>query len=142
MRIAGFAMCEFYSGDFIMRASSLSFLIAVVIATIGMLWGLAMGISEDHTTLAAHAHLNLLGWVSLFLFGLFYRLHPALDTARIARLQVMIWTAGTVVMVIGVAMLRTGYPGAPLAAVGSIAVLVSIVMFAWQVIRLERANAA
>jgi len=142
MRIAGFAMCGFYSGDFIMRASSLSFLTAVVIACIGMFWGLAMAISEDHTTLSAHAHLNLLGWVSLFLFGLFYRLHPALDAARIARLQVMIWTAGTVVMAIGVAMIRTGYPGEPLAAVGSLGVLASIVMFAWQVIRLERASAA
>jgi hypothetical protein len=107
-----------------------------------MFWGLAMAISEDHTTLSAHAHLNLLGWVSLFLFGLFYRLHPALDAARIARLQVMIWTAGTVVMAIGVAMIRTGYPGEPLAAVGSLGVLASIVMFAWQVIRLERASAA
>jgi hypothetical protein len=45
-------------------------------------------------------------------------------------------------MAIGVAMIRTGHPGEPLAAVGSLGVLASIVMFAWQVIRLERASAA
>src|SRR6185312_8968140 len=125
-----------------MKASSLCFRTAVVLVIAGMGWGLQMAISDDHSAYPAHAHLNLLGWVSLFLFGLFYRLHPALDAARVARLQVMIWTAGTVVMVIGVAMIRTGYPGDPLAAVGSIAVLAIIAMFAWQVIRLERAGAA
>jgi len=125
-----------------MRASSLSFLTAVVIAVIGMVWGLAMAISQDHSTLTAHAHLNLLGWVSLFLFGLFYRLHPALDAARMARLQVMIWAAGTIVMVIGVTMIHMGRPqGEPLAGAGSIMVLGSIMLFAWHVIRHERTKA-
>jgi hypothetical protein len=101
-----------------------------------------MAISDNHTTLSAHAHLNLLGWVSLFLFGLFYRLHPALDAARVARLQVMIWIAGTIVMVIGVAMIRTGSHGEPLAGAGSIMVLASVVLFVWQVIRFERTRAA
>jgi hypothetical protein len=39
-------------------------------------------LSVDHTTLPAHAHLNLLGWVSLFLFGIDYRLHPSLEGAE------------------------------------------------------------
>lgn len=126
-----------------MRASSLSFLVAALILVLGMLWGLAMAISQDHSTLAAHAHLNLLGWVSLFLFGLFYRLHPALDAARVARLQVMIWIAGTIVMAIGVAMIHTSKPqGEPLAAAGSIMVLVSVALFVWQVICFERTRAA
>lgn len=126
-----------------MRASSLSFLVAALILVLGMIWGLAMAISQDHSTLTAHAHLNLLGWVSLFLFGLFYRLHPALDAARVARLQVLIWIAGTIVMVIGVAMIHMGkHEGEPLAGAGSIMVLASVVLFVWQVIRFERARAA
>jgi len=126
-----------------MRASSLSFIVAAVILTFGMMWGLAMAISQDHSTLTAHAHLNLLGWVSLFLFGLFYRLHPALDAARVARFQVMIWIAGTVVMVIGVTMIHMSKPqGEPLAGAGSIMVLASVVLFVRQVLRFERAKAA
>ncbi len=54
-----------------MKASSLSFLAAVIAAVTGMAWGLIMGISENHVTMPAHAHLNLLGWVSLFLIGIF-----------------------------------------------------------------------
>jgi len=30
-----------------------------------------MGISKDHAAMPAHAHLNLLGFVSLFLFGFY-----------------------------------------------------------------------
>ena len=71
-----------------MKASSLSFQAAVLMVLVGMLWGLQMGISQDHSAMPAHAHLNLLGWVSLFLFGVYYRLHPSLDSSRVALIQV------------------------------------------------------
>jgi hypothetical protein len=122
-----------------MKASSLSFLTAVAVVLVGMAWGLYMAISQDHSTLAAHAHLNLLGWVSLFLFGVFYRLHPALDASRIARLQVLIWLAGTVILTMGVAMIHSGRPsGEPFAGVGSIIVIADMLLFGWLVLRQER----
>jgi len=40
-----------------------------------MAWGIFMAASRDHSSMPAHAHLNLLGWVSLFLFGIYYRMH-------------------------------------------------------------------
>ena len=67
-----------------MKASSLSFPAAVVMVIAGMVWGIVMAISQDHSAMPAHAHLNLLGWVSLFLFGIFYHLHPAIDRSRAA----------------------------------------------------------
>ena len=74
-----------------MKASVLCFRAAVLLVIAGMLWGIVMGISEDHSTMPAHAHLNLLGWVSLFLFGIYYHLHPTIDRNRLATLQVWIW---------------------------------------------------
>ena len=53
-----------------MRASVLSFQ-AVIFVVAGMIWGLVMAISADHITLPAHARLYLLGWVPLFLFGIY-----------------------------------------------------------------------
>ncbi len=53
-----------------MKASSLCFQAAVLFVIAGMIWGIVMAISEDHSAMPAHAHLNLLGWVSLFLFGI------------------------------------------------------------------------
>jgi hypothetical protein len=53
-----------------MKASTVSFPAAVLMVVAGMIWGIVMAISDDHRALPAHAHLNLLGWVSLFLFGI------------------------------------------------------------------------
>ena len=126
-----------------MRASSLSFRAAVLCVLAGMAWGIHMAMSQDHSAFPAHAHLNLLGWVSLFLFGLYYRLHPVLERDRRAHIQVWSWLAGTVVMAIGVAMIHTGNAsGEPLAAGGSIIVLASMLLFAWMVFRAERTDAS
>lgn len=122
-----------------MKASSLCFQAAVVFVIAGMLWGISMGISENHAAMPAHAHLNLLGWVSLFLFGMYYRLYPALERGRVAMLQVWTWIVGTVVLVIGVGLVSTGHPGGdPLAAVGSIIALAGMVLFGWIVFRSEK----
>jgi hypothetical protein len=39
----------------------------------GMIAGIAMGILQDFTIAPAHAHLNLLGWVTMALYGLYHR---------------------------------------------------------------------
>lgn len=121
-----------------MKASKLCFLAAVLAAVAGMLWGLHMAISDNHAAMPAHAHLNLLGWVSLFLFGLYYRLYPSLDTARVAFLQVWVWIVGSVVMAIGVGLVSTGTTSAePIAAAGSLIVLFGMLLFGWIVVRAE-----
>lgn len=92
-----------------MKASSVSFPAAVLAVTVGMIWGIVMAISRDHSAMPAHAHLNLLGWVSLFLFGIFYHLHPVIDRSRAALVQVTAWIIGTVVLTIGVGLIHTGH---------------------------------
>jgi hypothetical protein len=121
-----------------MKASRTSFLVAVLMIVAGMIWGIVMAISGDHAALPAHAHLNLLGWVSLFLFGIYYHLHPALDHSRSAIVQVVIWIVGTVVLTIGVGLVHTGHAvGDPIAGVGSVIVLVAILHFGWLVWQTE-----
>ena len=56
------------------RVSLAFFIFAALCGTIGMGWGIFMGITQDHSTFSAHAHLNLLGWVSCALMGAFYAL--------------------------------------------------------------------
>lgn len=91
----------------------------------------------------AHAHLNLLGWVSLFLFGLFYHLHPAIDRSASARLQVYVWIVGTVIMTIGVGMVHTGHPtGDPIAGIGSLIVILGMLQFGWIVLKRRGAELA
>lgn len=122
-----------------MKASSLSFFAAVVSVSIGMSWGIVMAMSQDHSMMPAHAHLNLLGWVSLFLFGIFYRLHPSLDVSRTALMQVWVWIIGTVVLTVGVAMLHGGNKaGEPFAGIGSFVLLGDMLLFGWLVVRYEQ----
>src|SRR4051795_8297124 len=119
-----------------MKASTLSFRAAVLFGLLGMGLGIAMAIARDHAAMPAHAHLNLLGWVSLFLFGLYYRLNPALDVSRLALVQVGVWSFGTVVLTIAVAAIHMGYEVAdPVAAVGSLIVLAAMLLFAVLVFR-------
>jgi hypothetical protein len=119
-----------------MLASSLSFRLAVLFVIAGMAMGIAMAMSQDHSTMPAHAHLNLLGWVSLFLFGIYYERRPALDRSRLALIQVGVWSASTVLLTIGVAAVHMGYEAAePIAAISSIIVLGAVLLFAFFVLR-------
>lgn len=127
-----------------MNASRICFPVAVLMVLAGMGWGIHMAMSQDHATMPAHAHLNLLGWVSLFLMGVFYRLHPTLDRSRLALLQVVIWIVGTVVLVAGVFIIYSGDPeaGEPFATAGSLIVFADMAFFFLLVLRGERAVAA
>ncbi|EAQ34702.1 DNA topoisomerase IV subunit B [Nitrobacter sp. Nb-311A] len=66
---------------------SLMMCVSVVLLLIGMTGGMAMGIEQNFTLAPAHAHLNLVGGVLLFLFGLFYRLVPSAGKSMLARIQ-------------------------------------------------------
>lgn len=102
----------------------------------GMLWGLQMAIVDNHAAYPAHAHLTLLGFVALFLFGIFYRLHPTAEASRLAIPQVCVWIVSTIAMAIGVGMIHTGNKaGEPYAAIGSMGAFAGALVFTWLVFR-------
>ena len=47
--------------------------LAAVYFSLAVALGITMGIAGNHTLFPVHAHLNLLGWVSMALIGLIYR---------------------------------------------------------------------
>lgn len=74
------------------RLARLCFRIATLAALAGTALGVVMGASEDFRLAPVHAHLNLLGWVSIFLYGLFYR--GCVAPVPLGRLQLVCSTAG------------------------------------------------
>ena len=56
-----------------MRISDFCFIMAAIAALGGMTMGILMGISQDFTLAPSHAHLNLLGWVTMAIYGLYHR---------------------------------------------------------------------
>src|SRR3712207_5402446 len=113
-----------------MTASALSFRLAVLFVLTGMAMGIGMAVSGNHSIMPAHAHLNLLGWVSLFLFGIYYERRPALDASRLAMIQVWLWSVGTTILTIAVAAIHLGYTAAdPVAGLASLIVLAAMLLF-------------
>ena len=98
-----------------------------------------MGITEDHSNSSAHAHLNLLGWVSLFLFGIYYHLHPTIDRDRLASMQVWIWVAATLSLVVGITLVNSGRTvGYLFNVAGSLTLVADMLLFGWLVYKTER----
>jgi hypothetical protein len=101
-----------------------------------MAMGIGMAASQDHSIMPAHAHLNLLGWVSLFLFGIYYKLHPKLDVSRLAKIQIGVWSVGTVALTCAVAAIHLGHEAAePAAAISSLVVVGGMLLFGYMVYR-------
>jgi hypothetical protein len=119
---------------------SLMMRIGAVILLVGMLAGIAMGIQQDFTLAPAHAHLNLVGGVLLFLFGLYYRLVPAAGNSPLAKLQAWLHIVGGIVFPAGVAIVvlkGVSFIAAPI--VGSLIVVAAMALFTVIVFRTSRA---
>jgi len=102
----------------------------VVFAILGMGLGIFMGAVHDFTLAPVHAHINLVGWVSMFLAGLFYHTHPQAEGFW-SRLHLFVAVPAMVVMVAGIYGAETVAPwGVPVAIVGSLAVIIAMILFA------------
>src|ERR1700760_413644 len=108
---------------------SLMMCVSVVVLLIGMLAGIAMGVAQNFVLAPAHAHLNLVGGVLLFLFGLYYRLVPAAGTSALAKVQASLHIAGGILFPIGVAFVLLKGPSVEAAPIaGSLVVVVAMVL--------------
>jgi hypothetical protein len=118
-----------------MRDPAFVLLLAAALCVLGgMLWGIQMAVSGDHLLASAHAHLNLVGWVTLALFGVYYRLTPAACASRLARVHAAVAIAGVLVMVPGIVIAIQGGPPA-MAAVGAVLGALSMLLFLINLLR-------
>jgi hypothetical protein len=113
---------------------------AVVCLLLGESFGVWMGANEDFTLAPAHAHLNLLGWVTLCLYGLVHRAYPALKASRLAPVQMAAAIIGALAAPIGIVMSITG-AGPAVALADAALLVVSTLMFGWMFITRAGASA-
>lgn len=108
----------------------------MIYVILGMLLGIGMGMKQDFTLAPAHAHLNLVGWVTLALMGLYYNAVPYKAEWRAARVQFWVSTVGVWVMIPGLALtLLQISPGELLVILGSLITLIGMILFAINVYR-------
>lgn len=111
----------------------LFFATAALAVTIGMAWGIQMSATGDHSLSPAHAHLNLVGWATMALFGVYYTLTPH-AAGRLATVHFGVALAGLVILVPGIVMAISG-TGETLAKLGSVLTILSMLIFLWTVFR-------
>lgn len=120
-----------------MTISHFCFVVAASAALVGMSLGIHMGMTQDFTLAPVHAHLNLLGWVTMLLYGLYYR-REGLRPGRLAWLQVLAAVAGFPAMAGGLAVLLTSPEagaGEPVIVAGSLLTIGSMALFMAVVLR-------
>lgn len=110
------------------------FLAAVLCVTGGMVMGLWMGATQDFTMAPVHAHLNLVGWATLALFALYYRVTPAAGRSPLAKLHAVLAIPGVILLTGGLAWEFLGGPMQPLFA-GSLLTAASMLLFLVTVLR-------
>ena len=110
------------------------FTLGVLSVLIGMVWGIQMAATHDHLLSPAHAHLNLLGWVSFSIYAFYYHLVPDATRGLLPRAHFVLALAGLVVIVPGIAMSISGMDET-LAKLGSILSVLSMAAFAAIVLR-------
>ncbi|GJI92953.1 hypothetical protein [Duganella hordei] len=105
--------------------------IAVVYFLAGIALGIVMAASQDFVMRPVHAHVNLLGWVSLALFGLFYRSVPAAAATRLAKTHFWLYNVALPVQMISLALFLNGSTAvAPLLGLASVTLATGVICFA------------
>jgi cbb3-type cytochrome oxidase subunit 1 len=107
-----------------LRIAAVYFVVAVVL-------GLYMGLTEKFTQAPVHAHLNLLGWVSMALFGLIYRAWPPAGETSLARWHFWIHNLSLPVFMTSLFMMLDGNAAlGPVVGITASITLIGIVLFA------------
>ncbi|MCB2127536.1 MAG: hypothetical protein KDE03_00290 [Rhodobacteraceae bacterium] len=75
---------------------------------LGIFLGMYMGGSGDHSLAPLHAHINLLGFALMTLFGILYRVIPAMADSVLARVQFWLHQIGAVVLLVMLFLLLSG----------------------------------
>jgi hypothetical protein len=86
------------------RVSAAFFALGVVYLLMGMALGMHMGETEDFSMMPVHAHLNLLGWVTMAIYGTFYALTHASLKPRLAWTNFALAAIGVAVMIPALAL--------------------------------------
>jgi cbb3-type cytochrome oxidase subunit 1 len=100
----------------------------------GMLWGIQMSASQDHTFAPAHAHLNLIGFVLMSIFGTYYALTPRAAQTKLASAHFGLHVLAVLILVPGIVQ-AIAEKGDALAKIGSVLTVLSMVMFLYAILR-------
>ncbi len=104
--------------------------LGLIFLVIGMAFGIWMGITKNFQYLDAHAHWNLVGFVTSTLYGLIHRAYPKLASSRLTWVQCVVHVAGVLVFAPGIILVVTTHQEIGV-IVGSLLIVAAALMFMW-----------
>lgn len=106
-----------------------------VFLLIGIALGTHMSASGNHDLRPVHAHINLLGFTLMSIFGLVYQVFPAMGASKLCRIHFWLHLVGSIILLTMLALLLTGKiteaAMVPLAPISELMILIGIVLFLW-----------
>ncbi|MGZ9114210.1 MAG: hypothetical protein ACXW3K_06260 [Brevundimonas sp.] len=102
--------------------------LGVLSALVGMSLGVWMGANQDFVLRPVHAHINLIGFASMLLFGLFYRSIPAAAQGWLPKAQFVLWVLGFLILMPCLSLMLLGRPVFMPAMIASEIMLVSAML--------------
>ncbi|WP_343081134.1 hypothetical protein [Ostreiculturibacter nitratireducens] len=101
---------------------------------VGILLGMYMGGSGNHTLAPVHAHINLLGFTLMTIFGLAYVMVPQLAGSSLAKAHFWLHQAGALILLALLFLMMSGSVAeatvGPVMPVAELAILLGAVTFA------------
>jgi predicted membrane channel-forming protein YqfA (hemolysin III family) len=117
------------------------FILGIVMAIAGLIFGLKMAITHDHLQMPVHAHIMVAGWLMSAVFGFFYHLFPVARQNKLATIHFWMHAVGIVVLTVSLYFVLAGNPGVePVTAVSSILFFLGVLLFAWIAIPVVNKN--
>ncbi len=116
------------------NAPKLFFTAAALFALCGMIWGIQMSATHDHTLSPAHGHLNLIGFVMMAVFGIYYALTPRAARSRTAGIHFGLSLVTVLVLTPGIALAITGQTEI-FAQIGSVLAVLTMALFAFTILK-------
>lgn len=117
--------------------------VSVIYFLIGISLGFYMGIAGLFQFTSAHAHINLLGWVSLAITGVIYHVFPLAGENKLAKIHFWLMMIGVPVLSFSMILFGLGQfqIGGPLSGVGGILIFIGVVLFIINVMKNVKAKA-
>ena len=107
------------------------FIASLVFGMAGILLGLSMAMRGDHGQMPTHAHIMVIGWVSFFLFGLYYLQFGKATSRALSLVHFWLAQCAFVALMTGLWLIYSGRNQfEPVAAVASTAYAISFLIFA------------
>ena len=116
------------------------FILALCYAIAGMVLGIYMAASHDHTEMPTHAHIMVAGWLMSSVFAFFYHLFPEIGARPLARAH--FWVQGlSGIVLVGTlfSVLQGNESLEPVTALASVGFLIGTLMFVWNAVPVLKA---